>query len=70
MIMAQQSMWTVVENLKAEANSDHGFTKDIKAVFNSALKLARQLRDYNDQFETVEDEDDCDDGRYHRLNLP
>lgn len=57
-IMAEQSMWTVVEILKAEVNSDHGFTKEIKAVFDSAVNVAQQLQEYNDQFETVEEWND------------
>jgi hypothetical protein len=56
-IMAEQSMWTVVEILKAESNTDHGFTKAIKAVLDAALNVAQQLGQYNDQFETVEEWD-------------
>jgi len=54
-IMAEQSLWIVVDILNAEVRNDHGFTKDIEALLKSAHEVAVQLRDYNDQFETSPD---------------
>jgi hypothetical protein len=54
MIQAEQSLWNVTEILKQEANTDHGFTKQIRELMKQASQLAGEIRDYNDQFETEE----------------
>jgi hypothetical protein len=51
LIQAEQSLWIVTEILKQEANTDHGFTKQIRALMKQASQLAGEIREYNDQFE-------------------
>lgn len=54
LIQAEQSLWNVVEILKQEANTDHGFTKQIRELMKAGERIAAEIREYNDQFETEE----------------
>ena len=49
-------MWNAVAMLSEAANGDHGFARKAEAIRDSALSLATELREYNDQFEVDDDE--------------
>jgi len=49
---AEQTIWNVANLLDDAAKSSHGFTKQIAKLRDDALALARELRSYNDQFES------------------
>lgn len=52
LIQAEQSLWNVTEILRQEANTDHGYTKQIRELLKQSQQLAAEIREYNDQWET------------------
>lgn len=55
-VMQEQSMWTVENILREEATLlDHAWKARIGKLAEEARQIARELRDYNDQFEIEED---------------
>jgi len=55
-IMAEQTMWTVSNLLGEESRSlDNEFGRKIGELHKQASVIAKELRDYNDQFENEDD---------------
>lgn len=57
LIMAEQAMWNVVEILNDQQRTceSNEFFSKMSVLEGQARALARELRDYNDQFETEEE---------------
>lgn len=53
MIEIENTVWNVVATLYPIAEAG-AWTKKIKSLHDEAVAIARELRDYNDQFEVVE----------------
>ena len=52
MIMQEQSLWTCVELLKNELSAmDNAWSDRLKALHDEALKIAKELQQYNEQWE-------------------
>lgn len=56
-IMQEQAMWSIADSLKSASDSvDNAWSERIEALQDQAVVIARELREYNDQFEVGDDE--------------
>ena len=55
-VMQEADLWTVFQILAEASKLDSGFQKQITELRDAAKALAREMGDYNDQFETGDDD--------------